>query len=123
MTIVLIEPRRIRNWERVCFLVSCEPMIAAWLLPSPGKSEQIGETMIVARVGLMISLLFILILSIVCFGRIVLDLTEWIRVDVAKSPVRSGRSGFWIGRFRDVIPKNPAKMKMRIAFILDSFSV
>ncbi len=53
--IVLTDPSNIRNCSRFNFPVTSEPMIAAWLLPSPGKNEQIGETMIVARVGLMSS--------------------------------------------------------------------
>ncbi len=53
MTIVLIEPRRIRNCSRVDLPDSSEAMIAAWLLPSPGKREHIGEMKIVARVGLI----------------------------------------------------------------------
>jgi len=55
MTMVLTEPRSIRNCSRFSLPVTSEPMIAAWLEPSPGKNEQIGETMIVARVGLMSS--------------------------------------------------------------------
>ena len=57
MTIVLTEPRRIRNCSRFSLPVTSEPMIAAWLEPSPGKNEQIGETMIVAMVGLISSAL------------------------------------------------------------------
>ena len=55
MMIVLTEPSSMRNCSLVSLPVTSEPMIAAWLLPSPGKNEQIGETMIVARVGLMSS--------------------------------------------------------------------
>jgi len=58
MTIVLIEPRRIRNCSRVDLPESSDAMIAAWDEPSPGKREQIGEMRIVAMVGLMISFLF-----------------------------------------------------------------
>jgi len=57
MTIVLIEPRRIRNCSRFSLPVISEPMIAAWDEPSPGKKEQIGETRIVAMVGFMSSVL------------------------------------------------------------------
>ena len=81
MTIVLIEPRRIRNCSRVSLPVISEPMIAAWDDPSPGKKEQIGETMIVARVGLISSFLLMFSFSILCFGMIVLDLIEWIIVE------------------------------------------
>ena len=52
ITRVLTEPRRIRNCSRFSLPVISEPMIAAWDEPSPGRREQIGETRIVARVGL-----------------------------------------------------------------------
>ncbi len=54
MMIVLIEPRSIKNCSRVVFLRISEVMIAAWLEPRPGNKEQIGETKIVAIVGLII---------------------------------------------------------------------
>ncbi len=76
ITSVLMEPRRIKNCSRFSFFVIVDPMIAAWLLPSPGKNEQIGEIKIVAIVGLIISFLSIFSFSIFCGGRIVLDLIE-----------------------------------------------
>ena len=54
---VLTEPRRIRNCSRFNLPVIVEPIAAAWLLPSPGKSAQIGETNIVAKIGLINSFL------------------------------------------------------------------
>jgi len=123
MTIVLIEPSRIRNCSRVDLPESVDAMIAAWDEPRPGNREQIGEIRIVAIVGFMISDFLKCTFLVVCFGIIVFCWTEWIRVEVAKSPVRSGRSGFWILRFREDRPRNPARMKIRVAFILDSFSV
>ena len=63
--IVLIEPRRIRNCSRFSLPVISEPMIAAWDEPSPGRSEQIGETRIVARVGFINSFLGNLFFSII----------------------------------------------------------
>ena len=74
--IVLIEPRRIRNCSRVDLPDSSEAMIAAWDEPSPGKREQIGETRIVAIVGLMIWDFGMWSFSIFCSGRIVFDLME-----------------------------------------------
>ena len=44
-------------------------------------------------------------------------------MEVPKSPVRSGRSGCSIFMFREASPRNPAKMKIRTAFVLDSFSL
>jgi len=123
MTSVLTEPSRIRNCSRLSLPVISEPMIAAWLEPSPGKNEQIGETRIVAMVGLMSSLLFMLSFSIVCSGMIVLDLIEWIIVEVPKRPVRSGRRGCLMSRFNVARPRNPASPKMRIAFVFACFSL
>jgi len=122
MTIVLIDPRRIRNCSRFSLPVISEPMIAAWLLPSPGKNEQIGETRIVAKVGLISSFLFSFNFSIVCFGMIVFDLIEWIIVEVPKSPVSNGSSGCLMSRFRVARPRNPARAKISMAFVLDCFS-
>ena len=73
---VFIEPSRIRNCSRFSLPVISEPMIAAWLLPSPGKNEQIGETNTVAIVGFIISFLSISSLLIPCFGIMVLDFIE-----------------------------------------------
>ncbi len=76
-----------------------------------------------AIVGLINSFLSILILSICCFGMTVFDFIEWIIVEVPKSPVNSGRSGCLMSRFSVANPRNPARMKIRIAFVLDSFSL
>lgn len=123
MTIVLIEPRRIRNCSRVVFPESSDAMIAAWLLPSPGKREHIGEIRIVAMVGLMMWDFGSVSFSIFCGGRIVLDFIEWISVDVAKSPVRRGRSGWLTCRFKEASPKNPARRNIIVALILSSLSL
>ena len=123
MMIVLTEPRRIRNCSRFSLPVTSDPIIAAWLEPSPGKNEQIGETIIVARVGLISSDLRIPSLSIFCSGIIVLDFIEWTIVEVPKRPVSRGSIGCLIGKFRAASPRKPANMKMRIAFVLDSFSL
>lgn len=85
ITSVFIEPSKIKNsslFDLSLFLVAeifgiiSEPMIAAWLEPSPGKNEQIGEIKIVVRVGPIKSFLFILSFSIFCSGTIVLDFIE-----------------------------------------------
>ena len=122
MTIVLIEPKRIRNCSLVVLFRIADAIIAAWEEPSPGNREQIGEIRIVAIVGFIISFFEMFSFLIFCLGRIVFDFIEWIRVDVAKSPVRSGRSGFCMFKFRVVKPRSPAKENIIIAFILDSFS-
>ena len=93
MTSVFTDPSRIKNCSRFNLPVISEPMIAAWLEPSPGKNEHIGETRMVARVGLTISFLSISNFPMSCFGIIVFDFIEWIIVDVPKSPVKRGRSG------------------------------
>ena len=48
---------------------------------------------------------------------------EWVRVEVANRPVRSGRSGWFMLRFSDVSPRKPASMKIIVALVLDSFSL
>lgn len=121
--IVLTEPRRMRNCSRFSLPVTSEPMIAAWDEPRPGKNEQIGETMIVARVGLISSLFLRFSFSIFCSGIIVLDFIEWTIVEVPNRPVRSGSIGCLIGRLSAASPRKPAMMKIRIAFALDSFSL
>ncbi len=73
---MFIEPSKIRNCSRFNSPVILEPIIAAWLLPSPGKKEQIGDIKIVTRVGFIISPLFIFNFSIFCFGTFVLDFIE-----------------------------------------------
>lgn len=123
MTSVFTEPSRIRNCSRFNLPVISEPMIAAWLEPSPGKNEHIGDTRIVAMVGLKISFLLISNFPIFCFGIIVFDFIECIMVEVPKSPVKSGRRGCWILRFREDSPRNPARMKIIMAFVFDSFSL
>lgn len=79
--------------------------------------------MIVANVGLMSSFLSRLSFSIFCSGIIVLDFIEWTIVEVPKRPVRSGSIGCLMLRLRAASPRKPARMKMRIAFVLDSFSL
>jgi len=47
---------------------------------------------------------------------------EWIRVEVAKSPVRRGRRDWFMLRFKDANPRNPDRINIMVAFIFDSFS-
>lgn len=68
MTRVFIEPKRIRNCLLLRFLKNEELIIAAWLLPIPGKKEQIGEINVVAKTGVISSFLSILNFSIICSG-------------------------------------------------------
>ncbi len=77
----------------------------------------------VARVGFMISFLGRVSFDSSCFGIIVFCFMEWIRVEVAKSPVRRGSRVCGADVFRVASPKNPASRKIIIAFIFDSFSV
>ena len=76
-----------------------------------------------ARVGLMSSFLLMSSFPMSCFGIIVLDFIEWIIVDVPNSPVRRGRRGCLMPIFSDANPKNPARMKIKMAFVFDSFSL
>ena len=56
-------------------------------------------------------------------GIFVFVLTELMRVDVPKSPVKRGRIGWLMLRFAEAMPRNPAMMNIIIAFVLESFSV
>jgi len=62
-------------------------------------------------------------LSIFCLGIIVLDFIEWTIVEVPKRPVNNGSIGCLIGRLRAESPRKPARTNIRIAFVLDSFSL
>ena len=105
------------------FLKIDEEIIAAWLLPSPGRSEQIGEIKIVAKVGFINLDFLIEKFSMICFGGIDFVLIEWIMVEVPKSPVKSGRSGFGKFKLKVDIPKNPARRNIKIEVVLfDSFN-
>ena len=118
---MLIEPSRIKN----CFLDNSEieeAMIAACEEPSPGKKEQRGEIIAVKKAGLRICFLSILILLIFCSGIFVFCLIEQINADEPKSPVKRGRSGWFIGIFKDASPRKPARMKI-IAAIIFCFSL
>ncbi len=44
-------------------------------------------------------------------------------MEVPKRPVRRGRRGWDIPRLKLLSPRNPARVNMRIAFILDFFSL
>ena len=95
-----------------------EEIVAAWELPSPGRSEQIGEIKIVAKIG-FINLDFLIgKLSMICFGGIDFVLIEWIIVEAPKSPVKSGRSGFDKFKLKVENPKNPARIKIKIEVTL-----
>ena len=73
-------------------------------------------------VGFIISFFLMPSFSIFCGGIWVFVLMEFIIVDAPKSPVNNGRRGCWIFRLNEVKPKNPARRKIIVAFILDSFS-
>ena len=123
MTRVLIEPKRIKNCSFVVLPEISEATIVAWEDPSPGRREQIGEMRIVEMVGLISSFLLRFNFSIFCFGMIVFCFMEWIRLDVAKSPVRRGRRGWFTFKFRVAMARNPARRNIIVAFSLDFFSV
>jgi len=121
-TRVLIDPSRTRNCSLLSLPVIFDPMIAAWLLPSPGKNEQSGEISVVAIAGLISSFFEISVSVIFCFGIFVFVLMEWINVDDPNSPVSNGNRGWLMFRFSVAIPRNPASMKIIIALVFDSRS-
>ena len=111
-------PSKIINCSLFNFLKIDEEIIAAWLLPSPGRREQIGEIKIVAKVG-FINLDFLIgYFFVICFGGIDFVLIDWIIVEVPKSPVRSGSKGFGKFKLKVDIPKNPARKNIKIEVIL-----
>ena len=120
ITIVLIEPRRIRNCSRLNFLKMLDEIIAAVELPSPGRSEHIGEIMMVVSVGFISSVFGIGISSVDCFGGFEFWEMEFMIVDVPKSPVRSGSSGCSRFRLNVASPKNPASRMISVPLIFSS---
>ena len=52
-----------------------------------------------------------------------MDFIEWTIVEVPKRPVRSGSIGCLMSRLRAASPRKPARTNIRIAFVLDSFSL
>ena len=118
MTNVFILPSKIMNCSLFNFLKIVEEIIAAWLLPSPGRSEQIGDTKIVAKVGLIRVDFEIMIFFIFCLGGVEFVFIEFIIVGIPKSPVNRGSNGFSKFKLKVASPKNPANKKIIIEFIL-----
>ena len=119
---MFIEPMSIRNCSLFSFPEIFEPIIAACELPSPGKKEHIGETIAVVIAGFNKSFFWKSIFSIICSGTFVFFLIELISVDEPNNPDRSGRSGSFISRFSEAIPRNPASKKIIRDSILKFFS-
>ena len=109
---VFIEPSRIRNCFVDLFLDSVVEILAAWLAPNPGKSEQKGDMNVVSIAGFIRSFFLIFDFVIFCFGIIVFSMIEFIIVDAPKSPVRSGRSGSFMFEFSVIVPISPARKKI-----------
>lgn len=112
ITRVFMDPSKIKNCSFEIFPRMRDPRTAAWLAPSPGKSEQIGETIIVDIVGLTSSFFGREIFSRNCFGIVVFLFIETIRLEDAKRPVRSGSNGSWRFELRVAIPRNPESKKI-----------
>jgi len=111
-----------RNCSLFNFPIISEPMIAAWLLPSPGKKEQKGEIIVVEIVGFINSFFVSASFSIFCGGITVFVRIELMIVDAPKSPVNRGSSGCWMFRLNEASPRNPARMNIIVTLIFDSFS-
>ena len=89
------------------------PIIAAWLLPSPGRKLQIGEAIKEPIKGLSI-LVFGLV--IICFGILTLVFILISNVDPPNSPPNKGRSGwFREGKFSTISPSVPVRIKTKNA--------
>ena len=121
-TNVLIDPNRIKNCSLDVFLKISEAKIAAWDEPSPGKREQMGDIKIVASVGFIIWDFGIVSFFVFWGGNIVLDFIECISVEVAKSPVKRGSSGWLTLEFKVANAKNPESKKIINAFIFGIMS-
>lgn len=94
-------------------------MVEAWLLPSPGRKEQIGAEISDARIGILKLFLFSVITffnsciswgGIFCFSEI-----DKISEEDPNNPVRSGRRGSLRDKFKErtEIPKIPASKVMK----------
>jgi len=115
ITIVLIAPKRKRNslWSK--FLAALSPITAACDAPNPGRKAVNGLAIIEASPAFAIDFFFNLIFLIgiiLCFGIFIFCFMLMIRLLAPNKPVRRGRRGSFMFRFREAIPKNPAIRKM-----------
>ncbi len=125
MTIVFIAPKRKRNCLWSFMFRDSFPIRAAWLAPRPGRKAVKGLAIIEANDAFRIDFLLILMFfrgKILCSGILVFCLMLMIRLLAPNKPVRSGRSGSFMFRFRVAIPKKPARRKMIRAHVFLFFS-
>ncbi len=115
ITIVLIAPSRKRNSLWSFIFDTSFPINAAWLAPNPGRNAVKGAAIIEAKLDFAKDFLFNLIFFnfvIFCLGIFVFCFMLIMRLLAPNKPVKRGRSGSFILRLRDAIPRNPAKRKM-----------
>ena len=107
-------PRRIKNSFLSKSRVTSLPITAACPLPKPGRKEHKGEAIIEAK--MLFAILFFLISKclsfiILWFGSFCFFEILVIKEEAPNNPVKRGRRGSLIGRFKLAIPKNPARNK------------
>ena len=111
MTKVFVAPMRTRNpflSARAIVL----PMTAAWPEPIPGRKLQSGEAIREPKKAPAIGRGFIIAGFVIsCFGILILFLILMISIEPPKSPVKRGRSGWLISRFKTLQPKKPVRRK------------
>ena len=117
MIIVLIAPVKIMN--PLCdVFVKEDAIIAACDAPKPGKNPDIVDAKNAQPVDFIIVDFFILSVSVVCLGMVVLSFNERISMLVPKSPDKSGNRGWSKFKFSTIIPKVPAKRNVVSALSL-----
>ncbi len=121
-TSVLIDPVSIRYSFEVTLLKNTPEIVAAWAVPTPGSSEQSGETMVVESSGFLKRVFLIFGVFVICLGIFGDVFIEWISVDVPKSPVSKGSNGWLMFATVDIIPRIPESKKISIAHVILSFS-
>jgi len=117
ITNVFIDPNNIKNWWVDIFFTILVVRVAAWLDPSPGKKEQIGDIIIVAIVGFSNSFLGITNFVVFCFGIFVFVIIELMSVDDPNSPVSRGMNGCSRFVWNVIAPNNPERKKIVIAHV------
>jgi len=111
MTKVFVAPMRTKNTFLSARAIVL-PITAAWPEPTPGRKLQIGEAIKEPKNAPAIGLGFIVEGFVIsCFGILILFLILKTNIEPPKSPVKRGRSGWLISRFKTLQPKKPVRRK------------
>lgn len=115
---MLIAPNRKRNCLWSDFFKICEPITAACDAPKPGRNAVNGDAITDAREDFKIDFFDSLILVsfvVFCLGIFVFCRILMIRLLAPNNPVSSGKRDSLIFKFKEAIPKKPARRKMNNA--------